>query len=147
MGAERPKQFLLNLYLCGLQKEIARQVAISQPVTLSSAIQWAEHVDMATCTYRGTSPSKKRSSSGGGGNSGNRGGRGGRSSSWRGGNKGGHGDGGQSIGPPKKPPNSTFNQRKAQGTTCQICKRPGHIVAMCWFRFVQSSTSNSSGRG
>ena len=48
MGQERPKQFLLNLYLRGLQKDIARQVAISQPVTLSSAIQWAEHVDVAT---------------------------------------------------------------------------------------------------
>ena len=71
MGAERPKQFLLNLYLCGLQKDIARQVAILQPVTLSNVIQWAEHVDVVTCTYSGASPSNKGSSSGGGGNSGN----------------------------------------------------------------------------
>ena len=56
MGQERPKQFLLNLYLRGLQKDIARQVAISQPVTLSSAIQWAEHVDVATQTYSGAGP-------------------------------------------------------------------------------------------
>ena len=41
MGQECPKQFLLNLYLHGLQKEIARHVAILQLVTLSSAIQWA----------------------------------------------------------------------------------------------------------
>ena len=78
MGAECPKQFLLNLYLHGLQKEIARHVAISQLVTLSSAIQWTEHVDVATRTYNDASPSNTGSSLGGGGNNGNRGGRGGR---------------------------------------------------------------------
>ena len=71
MGAERPKQFLLNLYLRGLQKEIAIQVAISQPVTLSNTIQWAEHMDVATRTYGGAGPANKASSSSGGGNNGN----------------------------------------------------------------------------
>ena len=48
MGEDHPKQFLLNLYMRGLQKDIMRQVAISQPTSLSIAIQWVEHVDVAT---------------------------------------------------------------------------------------------------
>ena len=96
MGQERPKQFLLNLYLRGLQKDIARQVAISQPVTLSNTIQWAEHVDVATRTYNGAGPSNKQSS-GGGGNSGNHGGRGGRGFDWRG-RRGRRGIGGRQQG-------------------------------------------------
>ena len=71
----------------GLQKDIMRQVAISQPTSLSTTIQWAEHVDVATRTYSGAGPSK---TIGGSSLSGNRGGCGGGCNfGWRGGNKGG----------------------------------------------------------
>ena len=118
MGAKCPKQFLLNLYLHKLQKEIAKHIAILQPITLSCAIQWEEHVEMVTHTYSGVGPSNKGSSLGGGGNSGNRGGRGGRSFGWRGGNKGGQGNGGRSTGQQKNLPNFTFNKNKNQNTVC-----------------------------
>ena len=59
----------------------------------------------------------------------------------------GHGDGGQSTGPPKKPPNSTFNRGRAQNPVCQICKKLGHTTATCWFKSAQTGTLNSFGRG
>ena len=142
MGQERPKQFLLNLYLRGLQKDIARQVAISQPVTLSSAIQWAEHVDVATRTYGGAGSSNKQSSNSGN----NRGGRG-RGIGWRGG-RSGRGTGGRQQGQQqqKKPPNTTFNQSKTHTPVCQICGKIGHTADKCW-RISSQIGGNSSGRG
>ena len=112
MGDEHPKQFLFNLYMWGLQKDIAGHVAISQPISLSNAIQWVEHVDMATWTYNGTGPSKSiGGSSISGGNRGGCGG--GRNFGWWGG-KGGPKNSRQSFDQQqKKPPNSTYNKRKA----------------------------------
>ena len=93
MRDERPKQFLLNLYMRGLQKDIVRQVAISQLTSLSTTIQWAKHVDMVTGTYNGASPSKL---TGGSSSSCNHGGcGGGHNFGWQGG-KGGCINGGWS---------------------------------------------------
>ena len=86
MGDERPKQFLLNLYMRGLQKDIARQVAILQPVSLSTTIQWAEHMDVVTRTYSGAGPSKQSGGNSSGNNHGGHGG--GHNLGWQGGRSG-----------------------------------------------------------
>ena len=74
----------------GITKRHCEADGISQPTSLSIAIQWAEHVDVATRTYSGAGPSK---TIGGSSLSGNRGGHsGGQNFGWRGGNKSGYGN-------------------------------------------------------